>query len=66
MPEDIDDLYGTPEECPKGGKHEVAPASVTIYAQNEIVSLEDALVDFNCSKCGRSGSAGLQLSEPNW
>jgi len=66
MPEDLDEKYGTPEECPKGGAHEIDATSVQIYDQHKVSRVDDMIVDFNCRKCGRSGSTGLVLADPNW
>jgi len=58
--------YGYEDICPKGGKHEIDPKTCEVYAPRSNDSLQDVTVDFNCRKCGRSGSVRVDLSEPNW
>lgn len=58
--------YGTETECPKGEGHEVDAKSVAIEDPLKIQSTDDIVINFNCSKCGRSGSIALDLDEPNW
>jgi hypothetical protein len=58
--------YGYADICPKGGKHEIDPKTCEVYEPRSNERLQDVTVDFNCCKCGRSGSVSVGLTEPNW
>jgi len=64
-PEDFEEQYGTETECPKGGAHVIRPRSHSL-ADFMGGDGTEVVVDFNCAKCGRSGSVHVDFSEPCW